>query len=656
MGFLPLAFIYIIVPYRIYSSVVSTEQEKLIEKVRNLDLEKVVSEAHIYISHLNNGSVANDRNFILDPLDPSIRSVPGSTFMGPGLSSMVSLLQMGKVAYEVENSVFGAATCTFCKAGFMFLKFYLDGGKSIHEVITDARTMCRGIVAVSYRVCKGLVDLFSPEILTVVKLSKQTPEEMCGFMFSEACSNPALSVHEWRMMIPPVIKPRIVHRTDMFSKERSLKILHVTDTHFDHLYKEGSNAACDDPMCCREESGFVTSDEDKAGYWGDFRKCDTPLRTIEAMYAHIVSTHPSIDMIYWTGDLPAHDIWKQSKGGNVDIVKATARQLIKYFPNVPIYPALGNHESVPVDSFPPPSVSENDISMSWLHDALAEEWGEWLGENHKWSVKHGAYYSKTVSPGLRVISINMNYCMNKNIWLLLNSTDPADQLRWLIFELQLAEFKGEKVHILGHVPPGHVDCVKIWSRNFYEIINRYSDTIVAQFYGHTHTDEFQLFYSTDRVPLNVAYIAPSITPYYGLNPSYRIYDVSHSGEVLDHQTWILDLEEANNNPREELPWYMLYSAKSAYSMINLSADAWQTVVERLQVDAEFFEMFYAHYYSGSRRRPPCDPTCRHRLVCNLVSGKSHSQDETCREVNVKGKKLNEILMEEFAHYFKHYYE
>ena len=38
--------------------------------------------------------------------------------------------------------------------------------------------------------------------------------------------------------------------------------------------------------------------------------------------------------------------------------------------------------------------------------------------------------------------MNMNYCMNKNFWLLLNSTDPAQELKWLVYELQLAEFKG----------------------------------------------------------------------------------------------------------------------------------------------------------------------------------------------------------------------
>lgn len=85
----------------------------------------------------------------------------------------------------------------------------------------------------------------------------------------------------------------------------------------------------------------------------------------------------------------------------------------------------------------------------------------------------GAYYSVLVRPGFRILSINTNYCNNKNWWLLINSTDPVNELQWLIYELQTAEMSGEKVHIIGHIPPGHADCLKIWSRNYYHIINRW---------------------------------------------------------------------------------------------------------------------------------------------------------------------------------------
>lgn len=48
-------------------------------------------------------------------------------------------------------------------------------------------------------------------------------------------------------------------------------------------------------------------------------------------------------------------------------------------PNVTVYPAVGNHESTPVNSFPPPFVHGNR-SSAWLYDTMAEEWAHWLPE------------------------------------------------------------------------------------------------------------------------------------------------------------------------------------------------------------------------------------------------------------------------------------
>jgi sphingomyelin phosphodiesterase len=35
-----------------------------------------------------------------------------------------------------------------------------------------------------------------------------------------------------------------------------------------------------------------------------------------------------------------------------------------------------------------------------------------------------------------------------------------------------AEAAGEKVHILGHIPSGHAECYRTWSREFHKIIDR----------------------------------------------------------------------------------------------------------------------------------------------------------------------------------------
>lgn len=58
-----------------------------------------------------------------------------------------------------------------------------------------------------------------------------------------------------------------------------------------------------------------------------------------------------IDYILWTGDLPPHDVWNQTKDENLSVIKQTVDQLGQTFPNIPIFPALGNHESVPVNRY-----------------------------------------------------------------------------------------------------------------------------------------------------------------------------------------------------------------------------------------------------------------------------------------------------------------
>ena len=68
---------------------------------------------------------------------PSWQRGSSNNIMGPSLSSLISVMQLGKVAYEFEHSLFAAASCTFCKASFMFMQYYLDRGLSPEEVKED---------------------------------------------------------------------------------------------------------------------------------------------------------------------------------------------------------------------------------------------------------------------------------------------------------------------------------------------------------------------------------------------------------------------------------------------------------------------------------------------------------------------------------------
>ena len=170
---------------------------------------------------------------------------------------------------------------------------------------------------------------------------------------------------------------------------------------------------------------------------------------------------------------------------------------------------------------------------------------------------------------MRLISLNTNYCPRENFWLLINSTDPLDQLKWLADTLQQSEDLNEKVHIIGHIHPS--ECLKSWSANYYRIVDRYESTIAAQIFGHDHTDQFRLFYDLHNHtrPIAVSYLGPSVTTGFKLNPAYRVYVLDGSYkestfQILDHYTMYLNITEANslNTPK----WHLEYSAKVVFSI------------------------------------------------------------------------------------------
>lgn len=68
-------------------------------------------------------------------------------------------------------------------------------------------------------------------------------------------------------------------------------MLHLTDIHLDPEYRAGAKTDCDTELCCREADG-PGKGENVAGFYGDYRKCDLPLRSLEDALQHISKTHP----------------------------------------------------------------------------------------------------------------------------------------------------------------------------------------------------------------------------------------------------------------------------------------------------------------------------------------------------------------------------
>jgi sphingomyelin phosphodiesterase len=74
-----------------------------------------------------------------------------------------------------------------------------------------------------------------------------------------------------------------------------------------------------------------------------------------------------------------------------------------------VYPVVGNHDSSPVNSFPPAAV-DTTITTQWAYDVMETEWTSWIGSAAAAEADSNfGSYSALTSQGLRMISVNTNF-------------------------------------------------------------------------------------------------------------------------------------------------------------------------------------------------------------------------------------------------------
>ncbi|KAG7231727.1 hypothetical protein INR49_010458 [Caranx melampygus] len=107
-----------------------------------------------------------------------------------------------------------------------------------------------------------------------------------------------------------------------------------------------------------------------AGPYGDFL-CDSPYSLIQSALGHMAALTQQHDFIIWTGDSPPHVPVDQLSTDTVIQVLSNMTQTIRqHFPNLTVYPALGNHDYWPQDQMP--------TSTNAVYRAAAELWSCWL--------------------------------------------------------------------------------------------------------------------------------------------------------------------------------------------------------------------------------------------------------------------------------------
>ncbi|KAG0243740.1 Metallo-dependent phosphatase-like protein [Mortierella sp. GBAus27b] len=512
--------------------------------------------------------------------------------------------------------------------------------------ISSGRKLCPKVSKNPAEVCDGMADLYGEDVIDALMKADLhgTDGKVICYALGSVC--PAPDVTSGTLSFP---KPRPSNAAAPSPSGQQVDVLHLSDWHVDDLYTPGSDGVCDRPTCCRKYSESLATPTRAAATWGDYG-CDTPVKLTKDLLKYIPNVTKASFAIM-TGDVPPHDVWRQTQE-TVTVIHQDSFSEMATLP-VKVYPAVGNHDAGPSNMFP----LTGDAPA--VYDHLADEWSRWLPSDATNSVKKYGAYTVSPAPGLRIITLNTNFCYTNNFFLFgeLGNMDPQGELKWLIQQLQAAEDKGERVWITGHISPSMTDCIQNWSALYYQVIQRYSPHVIAeQFYGHSHRDEFALYYSSAdksvKSAISTAWIGPSVTPYTNLNPGFRVYKVdTKSWNVFDSQTYIADLSKAsqwdasNASPN----WHLEYSARKAYGTYvpladnePLSASWWHNVTTVFENNDAAFQQYWTYRGKSANLQGTCDAgtTCVKDIICNLRAGKSSDTCASTKRPN-KSKRVDE---------------
>lgn len=270
-----------------------------------------------------------------------------------------------------------------------------------------ASRLCQELRLARPPVCRQAVQLFQGDVVAAWARSVLRPPEACGLLLGPSCGHWDI-LGDWNLSLPAAPKPPVRPPSPPPPGAPTARILFLTDLHWDRQYTPGSAAACPDPLCCR---GAPRDGPAVAGFWGSYSKCDLPLHTIDALLAQLPNStsHTSnstgngtgFAAAYWTGDIPAHDVWQQSRGDQLRALRTVTALLRARLGGLRVFPAVGNHEATPVNAFPPPYVRGNR-SAAWLYDAMAEAWQDWLPPSalHTLRCARGTGFQPVEGPGM----------------------------------------------------------------------------------------------------------------------------------------------------------------------------------------------------------------------------------------------------------------
>jgi predicted MPP superfamily phosphohydrolase len=414
-------------------------------------------------------------------------------------------------------------------------------------------------------------------------------------------------------------------------------IAHISEIHFDPFYDATLVAQLIKADAKDWESIFKTS---KITDFGTVNQSETNYNLLVSFLEDMSNTSNRLDFIIFTGDFIAHDFIqkftanRQPGDSPDDFILKTftfmASMFNKYFPDTPVYFALGNNDSYSGDYAVKPGGTFLKDTAALLSDKLLKSDAnrKMLAETYP----QGGYY-KIIPPGTEnnlIISLNsILFSVNRSNPA---ANDPAEkELIWFEEELKKARRDEQKVWLLLQAPPGANVFASVqtnsfrpfwkekYNTRFIELLEAYASEITASFCGHTHMDDFRLLLDTQTKTKAVAFISicPAISPQFGNNPGYRRMTYSRQLFALkDYVVYYLDTEITDPTA---LQWQEEYTFSHAYGQTDITVETLFTLYNSLDTNPELRKTYMTFYNVSNKKSPRKIDTSWKAYWCGIAN-------------------------------------
>uniref|UniRef100_A0A2K6TSA5 Sphingomyelin phosphodiesterase acid like 3A n=1 Tax=Saimiri boliviensis boliviensis TaxID=39432 RepID=A0A2K6TSA5_SAIBB len=352
---------------------------------------------------------------------------------------------------------------------------------------------------------------------------------------------------------------------------------HVTDLHLDPTY----HITDDHTKVCASSKGANASNP---GPFGDVL-CDSPYQLILSAFDFIKTSGQEASFMIWTGDSPPHvPVPELSTDTVINVITNMTTTIQSLFPDLQVFPALGNHDYWPQDQLP--------VVTSKVYNAVANLWKPWLDE------------------------------------------EAISTLR--------------RVYIIAHVPVGYLPYSKsitamreYYNEKLIDIFRKYSDVIAGQFYGHTHRDSIMVLSDKKGSPVNSLFVAPAVTPVKSVlekqtnNPGIRLFQYDPGDyKLLDMLQYYLNLTEANL--KGESIWKLEYMLTQTYDIEDLQPESLYGLAKQFAIlDSKQFIKYYNYFFVSYNSSVICDKMCKAFQICAIMNLDNISYVDCLKQLFIK---------------------